>query len=333
MEVTIREVAEQAGVSVSTASRILNGGTKGLRRDAAARAELVLTAARELNYRPNAAARGLVMKRSFAIGFIATELENPVRSRQLETLRVAALEKGYHLLAGGVRYGEPVEAVLANMLGRGVDGLIFGNLQELPAESLEFLRRSEVPAAWFGGCGAEGDGVVIDYGRMCEKLTCHLIEVHGHRRIVFAGASQSYPRLDGYRAAMAAAGLEAAVLGTEHFTLEGGGELAARIAAQAELPEAVVCHNDLVAIGLMHGLRRRGIDVPGQIAVTGLDDIDMAACFNPGLTTAGCDVKELTRSLFRMLIERIEDGYEGASRHIHCHEELLIRESCGCKTR
>lgn len=335
MEITIHEVAQKANVSVSTASRILNGGTKGLRRDAAERARQVLDAAQALGYRPNTAARSLVMKRSFNIGFVGTELNNPVRGRLLEPLRAAALAKGFQLLVSGVKHSGEVGQGLENMLNQRIEGLVLGNIQEAALPFLEKVVQGKLPVVGFGQeRGMPWDSVVIDYNGMTAKLTSHLINHHGLRRVAFVGPACRPSRLQGYEEAMINAGLRDRidVWDTRQWSLEAGRQLVCDfIDSGRTLPQALVCNNDLCALGIMAGLRSRGVRVPGDIAVTGLDNIEFAAYSNPSLTTAGVDSDELAFKLFEMLLQRIEKEHQLPPRYIHCHEPAFLRESCGCR--
>ncbi len=334
MEITIHNVAERAGVSVSTASRILNGGTKGMRRDAAERARKVLKAAEELGYQPNTTARGLVLKRSFTLGFLATELSNPVRAQLVEKLREAALEKGYHLLVSGVQYGEELTKALTNLTSRQIDGLILGNIQNQKIKKYTDSMLKNLPVISFGQDTDEPwDTVVIDYPGMITKLTTHLITDHGYQYIAFAGINTESLRRNGYIQAMKQANLENKIeyWPAGPFSLEGGRFLAQKMIESGSRPQAVVCHNDLLAIGIMDGLRKTGIRVPEDIAVVGLDNIDMADYTNPALTSVGVDSSELADKLFELLLERIENKFTGSPRKEHCNEKIFIRESCGCK--
>jgi len=329
MEITIHQVASLANVSVSTASRILNGGTKGLRADAALRAEKVMAAARQLGYQPNQAARGLVMKRSFCIGFIGTEMENPVRSRLVESLRLAAWAKNYQLLATGVRYGEDIDQVLGHLLSQRIDGLILGNISTFPSAMLARLKNTAMPVVSFGGRRKVAwDNVVMDYTQMGEEITRHLVENHRYQTIVYAGFMRNYPRRDGYETVMLGAGLKPRFLAADGCTLETGSALAKSL-IQDGLPEAVVCHNDLLAIGLIAGLRSQNIRVPEDVAVVGFDNIDMADFYHPRLTTIG-NCLELGPVLFELLWKRLENPGPAAPESIVCPHQLYLRESCGC---
>lgn len=333
MEVTIHQVAELADVSVSTASRILNGGTKGLRKDAVLRAKKVIQAAEKLGYRPNQSARGLVMKRSFNIGFIGSELGNPVRTELVETLRELAYKKGFNLLVSGMRYGAALESVFDNIIERRIDGLIMGNMPVLPQVLANGLLKRNIPVVSFGGAPEKRwDCVVLNYAEMVKQLVEHLIVAHKIKNIIYAGTLAPYSRQEGYKQQMTDSGL-LEYIGNWHvreFSLESGRKEAVKMIEAGLLPEAVVCHNDLLAIGIMAGLRDKGLRVPEDIVVIGLDNIEMSQYTNPTLTTAGVNPTTLARNLFEMLIERMERNYTGCSRVIYSQEELFIRESCGC---
>ena len=331
MEITIEKVAKRTGVSVSTASRILNGGTKGMRRDAVLRAQRVIDAAREMGYYPNPVARGLVMKRTFTLGFIGTELNNPVRSTLIETLRIAAQEKGYHLLVSGIKDYQDVPDAIRTLIMQRVDGLVLGNIQSPAAPVLaEFA--PALPVVSFGQeTDLPWDCVTIDYGGMTEKLTAHLIK-HRRKKIIFIGPDVPYPRRDGYEKAMRQAGLDSKfkVWSVDEFTLESGRRRIREELAAGHRPDGIVCHNDLLAIGVIAGLRDAGLTCPCDIAVTGLDDIDMAEYTNPTLTTAGIDSTKLARRMFDLLHARIDNNDSLLPQKVAASEHICFRESCGC---
>jgi LacI family transcriptional regulator len=333
MAVTIHEVAREAGVSVSTASRILNGGTKGLRRDAVERARRVEAAAESLGYQPDPSARSLVMKRTFSLGFIGTELGNPVRGKLIEAFRLLALRNGYQLLVSGVTYGEDLTHTVESMMARRVDGLILGNLQGSGCECLQALWQKSFPMVEFGqDSGLDWDLVRIDYAGMVRSLTTHLLEDHGLKRVVFAGFGPGCPRHVAYRNAMEEAG-QSEHIGlweVEAPTLEAGCQLAQRHVREGSHPEAIVCHNDLLAIGVIAGLRICGVRVPEDTAVVGLDNIEVAKYMHPRLTTAGVDSDHLAAALFELLLDRLQGNGPGKPGKIECPATFHYRESCGC---
>lgn len=333
MEVTILKVAERAKVSVSTASRVLNGGTKGMRKDAARRASMVLKAAKELGYSPNPAARSLVTRRSSTIGLITTELNNPVRSKFIEELRVTALESGFKLLVSGMRGNDDILPILNSTVAQRVDGLILGNIPPGAVVRINELCKKGLPVVSFGQAANVGwDHFNIDYRNMVEKLTRHMITVHGARKNVFIGLDVACARIEGYKSAMKEAGLQDNIelWMTSEYDLAAGQKIVNKYIHGDNLPEAIICHNDLLAIGVIAGLRKKGLRVPGNIAVVGLDNIDMAEYVNPTLTTAGVDPTDLAMQVFKMLYERIGSEYAGEPGKILCENKLFFRESCGC---
>ena len=336
MQITIHQVAEKAGVSVSTASRILNGGTKGLRRDALKRAELVLKTAEGLGYRPNAVARGLVMKRTWTVGFIGTEINNPVRSRLIETLRHLAQQNGLQLLVSGTGHGENIGETLNAMTARRVDGLILAGIDRDRQTGLQSLIDSGFPLVEFGHSDANtGNRIFIDYFELTRQLTRHLAENHGLKDIVFAGLSGDYPRCNGYRQGMRECGLEQHIhfWKNEATTLSHGREITRQRLAVGDRPQAIIAHNDLTAIGVMAELRDHGLRVPEDVAVIGHDNIEMASYTNPTLTSAGVNSEWLSQTLFDRLLELIESPGAGKFQQLRCEGEIFHRESCGCINR
>ena len=335
MDVTIHRVAKRAKVSVSTASRILNGGTKGMRRDAAERARLVIDAAHELGYRPNAAARSLVMKRSFSIGFISKELSNPIRGKLLDPLQQVALSKGFQVLVNGIQNNNEIEPAIENMLSQRVEGLILGNTQMMALPFLKDIPLNKLPVVGFGQeTDMPWDSVIIDYHKMTRDLTTHLIQKHGARRITFVGpASDPSTRLEVCLQAIRNTGIneELKVWNTSKWSLENGRRMAQEhLESGEELPDALVCSNDLTALGIIAGLRSRGIKVPDDVIVTGIDNIEMTEYCNPTLTTAGVDSTELARQMFGMLYKRIADQISSPPIHVELQDNCFLRESCGC---
>lgn len=332
--ITLKDIAAITGVSINTVSRALMDkpdiGAKTKSR--------VRKAAETLGYTPNIMARGLALKRSFTIGLIATELSNPARGALIEKLRRTAAVKGYQLLVEG--YANDIEAatVIREMCSRGVDGLLLGNIEGILSErsfwpALETAESGGTPVvAFYHAVTTKVDNVVLNFSRLTEELTAHLIHAHGLKNILFAAASMDYERGNGYKRAMAAAGLERHV---GLIRLPGWDMADAKRGMMDFLgvnpaPEAVVCHNDMTAAGIMSGLRGRGLRIPEDTAVVGVDNIEFSEYLNPTLTTAGAEPSKVAGELFRLLIERIEGGHSGESRRVELPFELFFRESCGC---
>ena len=288
---TLKDIAELTGVSVNTVSRAL----KDMPDIGAKTKERVRRAAEALGYTPNVLARGLATRRSYTLGLVATELANPVRSAFIEALRRLALDNGYQLLVGGFETEAQADGQIRELCARGVDGLVLGNVGGILSEkpywpALEAAARAGIPAVVFYNVQTSKlDNVFLDYSRITEELTRHLIEKHRLQDIRFTGTTLDYDRGTGYRAAMRAAGLERHInlIPLTDYHMGPAREDMAAFLSGNPCPEAVVCHNDLAAIGIMAALRGRGLRVPEDVAVVGADNIEAADFLNPGLTSAG----------------------------------------------
>ncbi len=333
--VTLRDIAKQTGVSVNTVSRAL----KDMPDIGAATKTRVVRTARQLGYSPNVMARGLVLRRAFAIGVIATELNNPSRSMLIQQLRLLAASKGYHLLVSGFDSECDVGARIREMTARGIDGLIIGNIDGVLAEEpfwpdLDRAVKAGIPAvAFFHTLTTRIDNVSVDYAAIARSLTRHLIECHGRRNVLFTGVDLRYPRGAGYARAMKAAGLtkKIGVIPLAYWNLRETRREITEYVKRRGAPDGVVCHNDLAAIGVIAGLRDAGLRVPEDVAVAGIDNIEMTEHLNPALTTAGVDPVRVAGELFRMLSDRISGAYSGKTRQVKLDAPIFLRESCGCR--
>jgi LacI family transcriptional regulator len=333
--ITLKDIAKVTGVSVNTVCRAL----KDMPDIGADTTQRVKQAAETLGYAPNVMARGLVLKRSFTLGIIATELNNPARSMLIQQLRKLASIKGFHLLVSGYDSDEEVGERIRDMTSRAVDGLILGNCDGILAQkpywpALEMATKSGVPVVlFFNSLTTKIDNVSVDYSAFTEELTRHLIEKHGLKRILFVGESLDCPRGSGYRRAMKAAGLEknAGMMPFGYWNLSETRRGMIEFVKQQRPPEGIVCHNDVAAIGVIAGLRETGFRVPEEVAVVGIDNIELADYLNPKLTTVGVDPLQVAEKLFRLLEARISKKYSGDARQIKLEHELFFRESCGCR--
>lgn len=331
---TLKDIAELTGVSVNTVSRALKD-----KPDIGAKTkERVRRAAATLSYVPNALARGLATRRSNTLGLVATELSNPARSALIEALRRLALDNGHQLLVGGFETEAQAEGQLREMLARGVDGLVLGNIEGILSEkpywpSLESaLRSGVVVVAFYQAQTSMIDQVAVDFPMFTGRLTSHLIETHGLRDIRFAGPSPTYARYQGYSGAMRNAGLgdKAALLPLSGWSMADARRGVVEFLKDNPPPQGIVCNNDLAAIGIMAGLRDKGLRVPEDVAVVGIDNIELADYLNPALTSAGAPPAKVAEALFGLLRSRIDGSYSGTGRQVELPFELFLRGSCGC---
>jgi LacI family transcriptional regulator len=326
-KVGIADVATRAGVSVTTVSHVLSG-----RRPVAdATRSRVLEVIRELGYQPDAAARSLRTGRTMTVALIVPDLTNPfypVVARGLEDrLRPA----GYHAVVCNTDGRRDEElSFLREMVSRGVDGIVaaaFGLTRE------DLLAHKHLPLVRVGGRfdASTGDLVRSDDEAGTTAAVRHLLAC-GHRRLGFAGGAPdvgpSRLREAGFRNALAEAGVavDEALVVSGDFTREAGRAAARRLLDAYEAPTAVVCANDLIAIGVLDEARARGLAVPGDLAVTGYDDIDAASLVTPALTTVVNPAREIGRVCGELLLARLAGG-GGPKREIVLANSLVVRDS------
>ena len=290
---TIADVAARSGVSTATVSRVLSGSVP-------ARPETrdrVLAAARELSYRPSGVARALKRRETRTLGLLVTDLGNPFYPEVVRSVEAAAHERGYGLVLSNAADDPARElAYLDLLIERRVDGVIIASSHATRRHAAA-LASNPIPVVLINS-GAVGAGLpTIDtaHRRGSRMATEHLLGL-GHRRIGHisgpASNTASALRLRGVRDALRAAGRDNQDLlvaaGNGH--VEGG-------AAAAEMAEAgvtaILCYNDLTAIGALRTLRTEGCRVPEDISVVGFDDIEMAAWTDPPLTTVRQPIQEM----------------------------------------
>lgn len=302
--VTIRDVADRAGVSTATVSRVL----AGIGNPRPATAQRVMNAAAALDYRPSGVARSLRMKQTRTLGLIVTDIQNPFFPELVQAADMAARGLGYSILLGSAAYDEHrATHYLRLMVDRRVDGLIIASSQ-VSDESLEWLLSSPVPAVIVNAEAGNLPVPVVtsDNAEGARLAVGHLIGL-GHRRIGFIRGPASYtadaPRAEGFHAACREAGLSTAE--TPEMTGDGlfeGGERAAReLVAEGPDLTAIACYNDITAIGALRALRAAHIRVPEQISVIGIDDIAAASWVVPALTT----IAQQKAEMGRLAVERL----------------------------
>ena len=289
MSVTIKDIAKEAGVSHSTVSRAL--------RDSSLISEETTKHIREtalkLGYLPSAAARSLKTNRSQALGVIVSNIDDPYFSEILQGIEEIAQSNNYSLfMAASQRDPEREGAIIQSMRQHRVDGVIICSTTFSDEQSRQFSK-FDIPIVVVNNQAAEDYRYSIYHDDVdgSRQLTRHLIEL-GHRKIAYLGNSHSgrttLDRLAGFRQEMESNGLpvpanyiheipgsepEKAILALDHFL-----ELPDR-------PTALVCFNDMMAIGILKSLQERGIRVPEEISITGFDNIVFSNYTNPPLTT------------------------------------------------
>jgi DNA-binding LacI/PurR family transcriptional regulator len=329
----MRDVARKTGVSQSTVSRVLSGATTAVAIAVETR-ERVIAAAQELGYRPNPLARGLRGLGTMLLGVIVREITDPFFAGAIEAVSTEANRRDYNVVLGHA-HGRADEAiVLAGVLEqRHVDSIILlGDMSDQP-RLIDDLRGASVPvvALWQGSRPAGIASVSVDNRAGINTVLDHLTGL-GHRRIAFVAGRRLgdiQEREDAYVEYMAQLG-QGVPKGYLQYAANDptGGVTALR--AFLELPErptAVIASTDVLAIGLLHEAHVRGLSVPGDISITGFDDIPLAAFTVPALTTVRMPTREMVRAAIAMVIDDEMTTLSGELRHPVLQPSLVVRES------
>ncbi|WP_440103600.1 substrate-binding domain-containing protein [Streptosporangium sp. H16] len=327
---SITRVAQLAGVSATTVSHALNG-----RRPVADETRRrVLAAIDQLGYRPNVLARGLRTSRSQTIGLIIPDITNPFYPALARGLQDVLGPAGYDEIISNTDGDRELErAAIEQMIARQVDGLAFA-VFHTHAEDLLPVIGAGIPVVRLGGrlVQAGVDVVHSDDEGGAAEATRYLLE-RGYRRIGFVcGPHAEGPaaeRVAGYRSALLAAGADAdpRLVAHTHFSRAGGSSGTARLLDLPEPPDAVLCANDIMAIGALDTAEERGLRVPADLAVMGFDDIEAASLVSPGLTTMANPAREIGQACARRLLERLRGGTAQPSAETVIPARLVRRRS------
>jgi LacI family transcriptional regulator len=319
---TIRDVARAAGVSIATVSRAMRDSTT-VRPDTRDR---VIAAARELEYTPSQLGRQLAERRYAANGIVFPDLSGPYYAEVVMGYEDVAAELRRSVLILSTHDRPDSDAAVRDMAGR-CDGLVV--LQRTVSDAVvEQLAARGTPIVLVARPPV-GDLVTVnaENASSARALGEHLVG-GGARRIAFVGDPAASPdvteRWNGLRDAAEAAGAELRLVQCAELNEEAGAAQAIALLAAGDLPDAIACANDELALGLLHELRAAGVDVPGQVQVTGWDDV-MAARY-ADLTTVRQPMRELGATAARLLDDLITGAARGAGdRHTRLPTELVVR--------
>ncbi|KWT64072.1 transcriptional regulator, LacI-family [Variovorax sp. WDL1] len=327
--VTIRDVAHAAGVHVSTVSRALNPDKRGMISEEVLR--VVEEAAQRLGYRPNRAASALRTGRTHTIGVLVPDITNPVFPPILQGIEASAAARGYFVFVTNVMDHALARPVVERMLAQQVDGLVMA-IATRDDPLVDYLQKAGMHTVLVNRADESGRlPAVVSDDRLAMKLAVDHLVACGHRRIAHLAGPQNVPtgvaRRQGVEQALRDRGLElAAVVECESYSREAGRHAMEQLLAQHERPEAVVCCNDLVALGAYDLLRAQGLRVPQDISITGHNDMPLVDMVDPPLTTIRLPHRELGWRAAEMLFDEIEGKALSASTVV-LRPELVVRES------
>lgn len=339
---TIQDVARHAGVSVSTVSNVLNGRTDRMRPETLARVEAAIDV---LGFRPSKIARQLKTGQTPLLGLLVPSLANPMYGFIAREIEAFAQERyGYRLLIGS-SYRDPAReaAFLDDLLAHGMRRVIVisslsdeGHFEAAAARGMVVVSydRRATP-----GQASQVCHVMPDNFEAARLATQHLID-HGHTRLAFATVAgmtlSRSAKVAGFRAAAEAAGLAATARVIDGGPLDEYGDsviaevgraLGAQLAAAAQRPSGIVALNDLMALGLLAGLREGGLLVPRDVSIVGIDGLFLSALANPPLSTVQLPVREMARAMVERVMSPRPDAEIDERAIVFAPIGLLERES------
>jgi LacI family transcriptional regulator len=326
---TMKQVAERAGVSISTVSHVINN-TRVVSDDVRKRVQGIIA---EMRYVPSALARSLKNDKTNTIGVLVPNSSNPYFAELIRWIEDAAFELGYHIILCNTHGGaQKQSAYLRLLMERRIDGLVLVASGADDEQDL-LLRHESIPIIQIERAlpGLDADLVQGGQEEGAWQATRHLIEL-GHRAIACVSGPADLPRsrerVGGFLRAMREAGLDVpadAVLHVE-FTSAGGHAAFGSLLARPHRPSAVFVTSDLMALGGLCAASGAGVRVPGELSVVGYDDIGAACYAAPPLTTMAPPKREMARLAIARLIERIRGGREPL-RSIALASSLVVRAS------
>ncbi len=335
MRVTIKDVADRAGVSSATVSNVIND--KGKVSEATRRA--VMDVIEQLNYRPTASAQRRYREVGKGIGLVIKEIHNPYFADVIVGAQLAAETAGYDLMvASSEGRRETEDRIVDLFIAQDVTGIIINPLldSETDLSHLFELKRRNIPFVLLERVhGLRASLVDVDNATASRDAVRHLIEM-GHEHIVhFSGPGYSMhsdERTEGFRQAF----FDAQLVFRKDFIVPAGARLedGYRVGKQyfgsiapEDAPTAVMCYNDLVALGLLRALRELNVRVPAEVSVIGYDDINLCEYAEVPLTTMHVPKQEMGRSAVEMLIRQMESEGSYTLEQVLLQAELTVRAS------
>ncbi len=328
---TLRDVAQKAGVSHQTVSRVINGSLDVLPETRA----LVEAAIAEMGYHPNAIARSMARGQSHTLACISPNLTDFTFASVIEGAEFEARQHKYFMLSSSASDPEAFRELVDELVGhRRVDGLIVIN--PYADQRFEFIPK-DFPLVFVGASAHEKNicSVSLDDEKVAYEATRHLLTL-GHTNIALVTGPMaedcSQDRAEGYRRALTEAGIafdETMVIEGDWSATSGRDALLSFI-EQGRVPTAVFAQNDRMAMGVMSAAREAGIKVPTQLAVIGVDDMPLSSYFDPPLTTMRQDIPRIGREATRMLLDMIQKKPTETC-DLKLNAELVVRRSTSQK--
>ncbi|HEV2690113.1 MAG TPA: LacI family DNA-binding transcriptional regulator [Bryobacteraceae bacterium] len=325
----LEQVARRAKVSTATVSRVLNNASV-VKSSTRARVEKAIE---ELRYHPNLHARNLAGGKSRTIGVIASNMENPFFFDIYKTVESGAHARGFEVVVANTDYrSEQLVTSIRLMIGRRVAGLAV-IVSEMEPALIKELAESRIPVVFYdvGTPKQNITNIRVNYRRGIDKIIDYLHSL-GHRRLGFIGHHAMLAPINERMKAVldAVAWIPALEVrsAADADTLEGGRQATRALLATGYEPTAIICVNDVTAVGVLRELRERGIRVPQDVSVTGFDNVKLSEFCYPALTTCHIPRERIGQIICDCLIPHPEQP-STPEHEIVIDPELVVRESTG----
>jgi DNA-binding LacI/PurR family transcriptional regulator len=329
MGLTIRDVANAAGVSTATVSNVLNKTGK-VGPDTH---RLVLSAVKRLGYIPDVHARRLASGHRRTLGIIVSDIENPFFPEVIKGFESRARQLGYDAILSDTNYDpRRTREAAERMMEHKVRGVAIMT-SEISLQLIRGLARKKIAVAFLDLAPACGymSNLRIDYASGIEQIVCYLHN-NGHRRMAFVagrpGLKSNIARLEAYEKCMRALGLEPGPVLPGNLRFEGGLAAALAISKLSPQPTAVIAVNDLTAVGVIKGLIKAGCQVPEDISVTGFDNTRLAEYSNPSITTVDIH-REVLGQIAADALNELSGSTNPQGKEYQIGAELIVGESSG----
>jgi len=325
---TIQDVARHAGVSIATVSRVVSNSPHKVNPETR---ERVLQTVKELDYRPNALARSLQLKKTMTIGIIIPDISNHYYAEIVRGIQDVADQNGYNIILQNTeRKADRIVKSIYLLREKIVDGIIFSGGIIHGYEPLSALNELRDRVVVIGRHEVNFPAVVVDNIGGGALATQHLIDLK-HTRIGFIGGPQNsttgIDRLKGYKGTLAQNGcpFDDRLVRRGNLTAKGGYQAAVRILREKDRPTAIFAANDQMAFGTLFAARELGLRVPEDLAVVGFDNVPLSTYFFPSLTTVEIPMNSLGAAAMEMLMNLMTNT--NFSRMKWFKTRLIVRES------
>jgi LacI family transcriptional regulator len=321
---TIREVAARAGVSIATVSKFINA----TQRFTSAVERRIQAAIEELQYHSNPLARSMITGKTRSVGVVILDIRNPHFTSLVRGANRVAIEHGFNLLFVDTEESQAHEDELIAALSRRVDGLIVST--RMPEEQLPKVLAYGKPVVFCGRPGPQGCTSIGIDAYAAAYMIGELLAKQGHRDIAYLGFAPARPdaeRMRGLTDSLGAHRLGLTRLEVAGPTVAEGERVCSSVVLRKTKPDAVVCYNDMVAIGFMGAAKALGLSIPADFSVVGVDNIAWGRFTSPPLTTVDTQSEHLGEEGMRLLLRLISGNDPPPPGHVKVEPRLVMRES------